>query len=62
MIYYDDGILIIRDMENLDARIFTDEFTAQGWHPDITGYMSRIKDHSEGRCIALTAVYDNCLA
>lgn len=62
MIYYDDRKLIIRDMENADARIFTDEFAAQGWHPDIAGYMSRLKDHFEGRCIALTAVYDNCPA
>ena len=62
MIYYDDGKLIIRNMESADAQIFTDEFTAQGWHPDIAGYISRLKDYSEGRCIALTAVYEKCPA
>ncbi|MCR5806357.1 MAG: GNAT family N-acetyltransferase [Oscillospiraceae bacterium] len=62
MIYYDDGKLIIRNMESADAQIFTDEFTAQGWHPDIAGYISRLKDYSEGRCIALTAVYESCPA
>ncbi|MBQ3919913.1 MAG: GNAT family N-acetyltransferase [Oscillospiraceae bacterium] len=62
MIYYDDRKLIIRDMESADAQIFTDEFTAQGWHPDIAGYMSRLQDRSEGKCIALTAVYDRCPA
>lgn len=36
---YEDEKLIIRNMETEDARIFTDELTAQGWHPDIAGYM-----------------------
>jgi hypothetical protein len=38
MVYYEDEKLIIRNMENADAQIFTDEFTAQGWHPEIDGY------------------------
>ncbi|MBP5605068.1 MAG: GNAT family N-acetyltransferase [Ruminiclostridium sp.] len=58
MIYYEDDKLMIRNMESTDARVFTDEFTAQGWHPEIGGYFARIKDQSEGRCIALTAVYE----
>ena len=57
MVYYSDNELIIRDMEESDARVFTEEFTAQGWHPDINDYLNRLKDRSEGRCIALTAVY-----
>ena len=36
MIYYSDDELTIRSMEEADARIFTDEETAQGWHPDIS--------------------------
>ena len=31
MVYYEDGKLTVRDMESTDARIFTDELTAQGW-------------------------------
>ena len=62
MVYYKDEQLIIRDMESADARIFTDEFTAQGWHPEIAGYMARLSDRSEGKCTALTAVYEGCPA
>ncbi len=62
MAYYEDEKLIIRNMEREDARVFTDELTARGWHPDITGYMSRLKDQTEGKCIALSAVYEGCPA
>ena len=62
MVYYEDEKLIIRNMETEDARIFTDELTAQGWHPDIAGYMSRLTDQAGGKCIALSAVYDGCPA
>lgn len=62
MVYYEDDKLIIRDMEKTDAQVFTDEFTAQGWHPEIDGYMARLKDQSEEKCIALTAVYEGCPA
>ena len=58
MVYYEDEKLVIRNMETEDARIFTDELTAQGWHPDLAGYMSRLKDQTEGKCIALSAVYE----
>ncbi len=57
MVYYRDGDLLIRSMEEADARIFTDEYTAQGWHPDIATYHMRLKDQEEGRCFALTAEY-----
>ena len=58
MVYYEDENLIIRNMESSDAQVFTDEFTAQGWHPEIAGYMARLEDQSEERCIALTAVFE----
>lgn len=57
MIYYKDEALIIRDMEEPDARIFTDEEIAQGWHADIAKYRMRLKDQAEGRCISLTAEF-----
>ena len=62
MVYYEDKNLTIRNMETADAQVFTDEFTAQGWHPDIAGYRARLKDQSEGKCIALTAVFGGCPA
>ena len=57
MIYYSDDSLIIRTMEETDAQIFTDEEIAQGWNSDISKYLTRLKDQAEGKCIALTAVY-----
>ena len=58
MVYYENENLIIRDMEPADARIFTDEFTAQGWHPSMDGYLARLEDQAAGKCIALTAVFE----
>ena len=57
MIYYSDDRLMIRNMEEDDARIFTEEETAQGWHPDISKYLTRLRDQAEGKCVSLTAVY-----
>lgn len=57
MVYDENKDLMIRNMEEADAQIFTDEYTAQGWHPDINGYLNRLKDQAEGKCVALTAVY-----
>ncbi|MBR4502897.1 MAG: GNAT family N-acetyltransferase [Clostridia bacterium] len=62
MVYYEDGKLVIRSMESTDARAFTDGLAAQGWHPDIAVYMSRLKDRAEGKCAALTAVFEGCPA
>ena len=57
MIYYQDEELLIRDMEEADAQIFNDEYIAQGWHPEIDYYLMRIREAAEGKCIAMTAVY-----
>ena len=57
MIYYQDDRLCIRNMEEADARIFCDEYLAQGWHPEISVYQKRLEDQAEGKSIALTAVY-----
>ena len=62
MTYYQDQDLLIRDMEPADAKIFDDEYTAQGWHPDIDYYHMRMKEAAEGKCVALTAVYQGCPA
>ena len=57
MVYYRDNELMIRNMEEADARIFTDKEIEQGWHTDISKYMARLQDQSVGKCISLTAVY-----
>ena len=57
MVYFRSDELVVRDMEKADAQIFTDQFAAQGWHPDVGVYLDRIKDCAEGKCVALTAVF-----
>ena len=58
MTYYQDETILIRDMEPADAQIFCDEYTAQGWHPDIHYYHMRMREAAEGKCVALTAEYN----
>ena len=62
MIYYQSNDLVIRNMEEADASIFVDEYTAQGWHDDVDGYLMRLRDQAEGKCVALTAEYQGCPA
>ena len=57
MVYYEDNELMIRNMEEADARIFTDEELAQGWQAELSKYLKRLRDQSAGKCISLTAVY-----
>ena len=57
MVYYNDNELMIRNMEEADAQILTDEEISQGWNADISKYLSRLRDQSEGKCVSLTAVY-----
>ncbi len=57
MVYYKDDTLMIRTMEESDAQILTDEEIAQGWHTDISKYLTRLRDQAEGKCVSLTAVF-----
>ena len=57
MIYYSDDVLVIRNMEEADTQILTDEEIAQGWNADVTKYLTRLRDQAEGKCVSLTAVY-----
>ncbi len=62
MIYYQDEHLIIRNMEQADAQPLCDAYNAQGWHDEVSGYHTRLKDQAEGRCIALIAEWDGQVA
>lgn len=57
MIVYDDGEILVRAMVQADAQIIADEEIAQGWHASPKKYEARIRDHVQGRAIALTAEY-----
>ena len=57
MIYYKDAELVVRSMEEADVQVFYDEYTAQGWHPEVAYYLMRVREQAEGKCVALTAEY-----
>lgn len=62
MIYYNEDKILIRDMQQSDARIITDKEIAQGWDADISKYQMRLKHQAEGKSISLVAEYDGNVA
>lgn len=62
MIYYDDGDILIRTMQQKDAQSITDEEIAQGWHADAEKYEMRLRDFREGRSVALVALCHGSMA
>lgn len=62
MIYYNRENILIRTMEESDAKIITDEEIAQGWNQTEEKYQMRIRDHESGKSIALVAEYKGNVA
>ncbi len=62
MIYHNEHGIMIRDLQQSDARIITDEEIAQGWDADIGKYEMRLRHQAEGRSIALAAEYEGNVA
>ena len=62
MIYYQDEHLTIRPMTQTDAQPLCDAYNAQGWHDEVSGYLTRLQDQAQGRCIALIAEWDGQVA
>lgn len=57
MIYYNDEIIVVRDMIRSDAQYFTNEERLQGWDSTIDKYEMRLNDQKDGKCISLVAEY-----
>lgn len=62
MIYYDNGDILIRTMQQEDAQAITDEEIAQGWNANVEKYQMRLRDFQEGRATALVALYHGSVA
>lgn len=61
MIYYNENGILIRDLQESDAKIIEEEELAQGW--DSRGkYEMRLKDQAEGRSVNLVAEYNGNVA
>ncbi len=57
MEYYNDGEIIIRDLEERDIAGIVEGELAQGWHSVKDKYEMRLKDSREGRSVAFAAEY-----
>ncbi len=55
MIYDASDSLLIRDMEERDAKAIADGERAQGWNATEEKYLLRLRDRAEGKCISLVA-------
>lgn len=53
MVYYNENDILIRTIEDSDAKIICEEECAQGWNQTEDKYRMRIADHKSGRAISL---------
>lgn len=61
-VYFDDGVVLVRDMTASDAQVITEAEIAQGWHATADKYLMRLDHQREGRCTALVAEYRGAVA
>lgn len=61
-VYYHDSAILIRDMQQSDAQIITEEEIAQGWGATVEKYEMRLKHQAEGKAISLVAEYGGKIA
>ena len=59
MIYYDDEIIRIRNMNESDPQIFTDAEIAQGWDASTEKLETRLRDAADGKAVAIVAEWNN---
>lgn len=59
MLYYNKNDILVRNMEQDDIQMITDEEIAQEWPADVKKYEMRFQNQIEGKSIALAAEYLN---
>ncbi len=57
MIYYNNGEILIRDLQPSDVQIFTIEEIAQGWDSHAEKFEMRLRHQAEGTAITMAAEY-----
>lgn len=62
MIYYNDGEIVIRDLQESDAQIITEEEIAQGWDASVDKYEMRLQHQAEGKSVSIVAEYKGNVA
>lgn len=61
-VYYEDGQIVIRSMQQSDIQMITDEENAQGWHSSPEKYEMRFQHQKEGKSKSLVAEYNGNVA
>ena len=59
MIYYEDGIYTVRNLEEKDIEEIVRGEIEQGWNASDEKYRMRLKHQRDGKCIPLVAEYYN---
>lgn len=62
MVYYDDGKILIRNMQQSDVPVITKGERDQGWNAHGEKYRMRLRHQAEGRSISLVAEYQGHVA
>ncbi len=57
MVYFSNGPLTIRNMEDKDAQAITEAEIEQGWDASVEKYHKRLEDQRLGKAISLVAEY-----
>lgn len=55
MVYFSNGQITIRNMEDADAQAITDAEIEQGWDASVEKYQRRLEDQRMGKAISLVA-------
>ena len=55
MVYFSNGQITIRNMENGDAQAITDAEIEQGWDASVEKYQKRLEDQRAGKAVSLVA-------
>lgn len=55
MVYFSNGQITIRNMEDADAQAITDAEIEQGWDASVEKYQKRLEDQRMGKAISLVA-------
>ena len=61
-VYYQDGEITIRSMEQSDAEIFYTTYLSYGWHPQLETYENYYREQTQGRRLVFIAEYRGAVA
>ena len=61
-VYYQDGEITIRSMEQSDAEIFYTTYLSYGWHPQLETYENYYREQTQDQRLVFIAEYQGAVA